>query len=137
MSSMSEYLEARDLNHFYNKVASSAPDTYLALYTSDPTDADTGTEVTGYTRPLIDQNGGIAPTWSTTSADGIGQKISNAHDIEVVVSAGAPVTITHVGIRDAVTAGNLLDHKDLDEAQIVNDGGTLRILAGNLEIRRE
>jgi len=56
MSEMSNYLENALINATLRNTSYTSPATvYLALYTSDPTDADTGTEVTGnaYVRQSI------------------------------------------------------------------------------------
>lgn len=139
MSSMSDYLEAKDLDHVYNKVALTSPDTYLALFTSDPTDADSGTEVSGgsYARQLIDENGGSSPTWSLAATDGIGKEIHNLHVITFPTATAAWGTVTHFGIYDAVSGGNLLDHGAWGSSQVVNDGGIFEVAVGDLVIRRE
>lgn len=68
MSSFSDYLENKVLDHVYRNVAYTAPTgTYLALYTVAPTDAGGGTEVTGggYARQAITfgaSSGGQSPT---------------------------------------------------------------------------
>lgn len=68
---------------------------YLALYTSNPTAADTGTEVTGgsYARKSI--------TFGSIS----GGSMSNTNAINFAAMPTA--NITHFGIRDASTAGDL------------------------------
>jgi hypothetical protein len=56
MAEMSNYLENALINGTLRGTTYTAPTTtYLALYTSDPTDADTGTEITGgsYARQAI------------------------------------------------------------------------------------
>ena len=54
----SNYLENKVIDHFLGTSSTSAPsNVYLALFTSDPTDAGSGTELTigsnGYTRNAI------------------------------------------------------------------------------------
>ena len=56
MAEMSNYLENALINATLRNTSYTSPTTtYLALYTSDPTDADTGTEITGgsYVRQAI------------------------------------------------------------------------------------
>ena len=43
-------------------------------------------------------------------------------------------TITHVGIRDASTGGNLLYHAPLTTSKIINIGGIFRFNTGNLSV---
>ena len=56
MAEMSNHLENALINAVLRNTSYTSPTTtYLALYTSDPTDADTGTEITGgsYVRQAI------------------------------------------------------------------------------------
>lgn len=140
MSALSDYLEAKYLDLTYNGVAFTPPSAlYIALYTSDPTDADTGTEVSGggYARAQVNPNGGGAPEFDLAVADGAGMMVANADDIEFAAATAAWGTVTHFGVKDAATGGNLLHHGALDQAQTVNTGGIFRIAAGDLKLRME
>lgn len=140
MSALSDYLEAKYLDLVYNGVAFTPPAAiYVALYTSDPTDADAGTEVTGggYARVQVNPNGGGAPQFALAVTDGAGKLVANADEI-VFPAATAPWgTITHFGAKDAATGGNLLHHGALDEPQVVGTGGVFKIAAGALRLRME
>jgi len=140
MSALSDYLEAKYLDHTYNGVSFSPPaGIYIALYTADPTDADAGTEVSGgsYARARVYPNGGGSPAFALAVTDGIGKLVANANDI-VFPTATAPWgTITHFGAKDAATGGNLLHHGALDEPQTIGTGGVLTIAAGDLKLRME
>ena len=60
MAEFSNFMENKIIDHMLRNQAYTPPATvYVALYTSDPTDADTGTEVSGgsYAR----QNAGLSP----------------------------------------------------------------------------
>lgn len=81
---------------------------YLAFYTVNPTHADTGTEVTGYTRPLF------ATTTTTTRV------LTNSGTISI--SNFPTASIVAVALRDAATVGNLI---------VLNDAYTLSVTAGN------
>lgn len=140
MSALSDYLEAAYLDLTYNGVSITPPSAlYIALYTSDPTDADTGTEVSGggYARAQVNPNGGAAPAFDLAVPDGAGMMVANGDDIEFAAATGAWGTVTHFGMKDAATGGNLLHHGALDEAQTVNSGGIFRIAAGALKLRME
>jgi hypothetical protein len=129
MSKLSNYLEQKLLDHTYNEVALSVPiTTYVALFTTDPTDAGTGTEVSGgsYARVLVNENGGGSPAWDLAVVDGIGYKVDNANDITFPTATAAWGTV-----------GNLLHHTILDSSQVVGDGGIFKFLAGALELRLE
>lgn len=140
MSALSDYLEAKYLDHTYNGVAFTPPSgVYIALYTSAPTDADVGTEVSGagYARVLVNPNGGGAPAFNLAVTDGVGKMVTNADDIEFPSALAPWGTITHFGAKDAATGGNLLHHGALDEAQVVGTGGVFKIAAGALKLRME
>lgn len=139
MSALSNYLEAKLLDHLLNAVTLSSPNVYLALYTSDPTDADAGAEVSGgsYARQRIYANGGGTPDFALAAVDAPGYKVVNSDDITFPTATVAWGTITHFGLRDAATAGNLLYHGELDEEKIVGVGDVFKVSAGNLSLRLE
>jgi len=140
MSALSDYLEAKYLDLTYNGVAFTPPASlYIALYTSNPTDADVGTEVSGggYARAQVHPNGGGAPAFNLAVADGAGMMVTNAQDIEFAAATAAWGTVTHFGMKDAATGGHLLHHGALDQSQTVNSGGIFRIAAGALKLRME
>jgi len=139
VSAFSDYTEGKTLDLLYNGVAFTAPATYVALHTADPTDAGTGTEVSGgsYARVLVNANGGASPTWNTAVVDGIGKLVDNTHNIEFPTATGSWGTITHVAIWDAVTGGNLIQHGALDASVAIASGQIFRFNAGNLNWRCE
>jgi len=125
MAEMSNYLETALINGTLRGTTYTAPSTvYLALYTSDPTDADTGTEVSGtsYARQSI--------TFGSPSNGAS----TNSAAIEFPQAGGSWGTVTHVGIRDASTAGNLLYHTALDASKTIATGDVFRIATGSLSV---
>jgi hypothetical protein len=125
MAEMSNYLENALINVTLRATAYTAPTTvYLALYTTDPTDADTGTECSGtsYARQSI--------TFGAPS-NGVS---TNSAVIEFPQAGGAWGTITHIGIRDALTVGNLLYHSPLDASKTIATGDVFRIAIGSLSV---
>ncbi|CAB5194536.1 hypothetical protein UFOVP177_17 [uncultured Caudovirales phage] len=125
MAEMSNYLEQALINGTLRGTSYTAPTTtYLALYTNDPTDADTGTEITGgsYVRQAI--------TFSSPSNGAT----SNSSAIEFPQATADWGTITHVGIRDAVTSGNLLYHSALDTSKTIANGDIFKITSTNLSV---
>jgi hypothetical protein len=124
VSAFSDYLENKVLDHVFGGNAYSAPGTlYLALYTSDPGDDNSGTECSGtaYARQTIA---------FTVTAD----TASNTSAVEFPTAGSAWGTITHVGILDALTSGNLLAHGALTSAKTVASGDVFRVPAGDLDI---
>lgn len=124
MSAFSDYLENKVLDHVFGGNAYSAPATlYLALYTSDPGDDNSGTECSGtsYARQTI------AFTVTNDTA-------SNTSAVEFPTAGSAWGTITHVGILDALTSGNLLAHGALTASKTVAQGDVFRVPAADLDI---
>jgi hypothetical protein len=125
MSAKSDYLELKVLDHFLGTSATSAPsNVYLALHTADPTDAGSGAEVSGngYARQAI------------TFAAASGGSAASSSAEEFTASGGNFGTITHFGIWDASTSGNLLYHGALTASKTIADGDTLRFASGNITI---
>jgi hypothetical protein len=126
MAEMSNYLENALINATLRNTSYTSPTTtYLALYTSDPTDADTGTEITGgsYVRQSITFG---APSNGTST---------NSAAVEFPQATADWGIISHVAIRDAVTSGNLLFHTALDASKTINNGDVFKITAGNLSVQ--
>ncbi len=125
MSAKSDYLELKVIDHFLGTASTSAPsNVYLALHTADPTDAGTGAEVSGngYARQAI-----------TFAAASSGSASSNSAE-EFTASGGDFGTVTHFGIWDASTSGNLLYHGELTASKTIADGDTLRFASGNITV---
>jgi hypothetical protein len=125
MAEMSNYLENALINATLRNTSYTSPSSsYLALYTSDPTDADTGTEVSGtsYARQAI--------TFGAPS-NGVS---TNSAAIEFPQAGGSWGTVTHVGIRDASTSGNLLFHTALDASKTIATGDVFRVAIGSLSV---
>lgn len=125
MAEMSNFLENALINATLRNTSYTSPSVvYLALYTNDPTDVDTGTEVSGaaYARQLI--------TFGAPS-NGVS---TNSAAIEFAAAGGSWGTVTHIGIRDALTAGNLLYHSPLDASKTISAGDIFRIAIGSLSV---
>jgi len=122
---MSNYLENALINVTLRATSYTAPTTvYVALYTTDPTDADVGTEVTG---------GSYARTAVTFAAPSNGVT-TNSADVTFPTCTLAWGTVTHIGIRDALTSGNLLYHTPLDASKTIDLGDIFKITTGNLSV---
>lgn len=122
---MSNYLENALVNATLRNTAFTSPATvYLALYTTDPTDADTGTEVTG---------GSYARQSITFGAPSNGVS-TNSVAIEYPQCTSTWGTVTHIGIRDALTTGNLLYHTPLDVSKTISTGDIFKIAIGSLSV---
>ena len=122
--SFSNYLETEILDHVFGGAAYTAPSTlYVALYTATPNDAGGGTELSGsgYTR----KSAAFTTSGATTS---------NSGAVEYDTATGSWGTITHIGVFDAATSGNLLAYGTLSASKAVDTGDVFRIPAGDLDI---
>lgn len=125
MANFSNYLENALINATLRNTSYTSPTTvYVGLFTTDPTDAGTGTEVAG---------GSYARTAVTFGAPSNGVATNNA-DVTFPTATGSWGTITHVGIHDASTTGNLLYHSSLTTSKTVGSGDVFKISSGNLSV---
>ena len=124
MAEMSNYLENKILDHVLKNTSSTSPTTvYLGLYTPDPTDAGSGTEVSGgsYARQTA------AFTVSTNLA-------SNTAAVEFPTASASWGTITYAALFDASTGGNMLAYGGLATSKTIDSGDVFRIPAGDFDI---
>lgn len=125
MSEMSNYLETALVNATLRNTAYTSPAAvYAALFTTDPTDAGSGTEVSG---------GSYARTAITFGSPSNGVT-TNSADVTFPTCTVAWGTVTHMGIFDASTSGNLLYHTPLDASKTVDSGDIFKISSGNLSV---
>jgi hypothetical protein len=125
MAEMSNYLENALINATLRNTSYTSPTTvYVGLYTSDPTDANTGTEVSG---------GSYARTSVTFGAPSNGASTNNAA-VEFPQATGSWGTVGWIGILDASTSGNLLYHTALDVSKTIDTGDIFKIATGSLSV---
>ena len=125
MSEMSNYLETALINVTLRGVAFTAPAAiYVALFTTDPTDAGSGTQVSG---------GSYARTAITFAAPTDGVSLSNADCTFPTATAGWG-TVGYIGLFDASTGGNMLYYTPLDIAKTIDTGDVFKIASGNLSV---
>jgi hypothetical protein len=129
MAEMSNFLENALLNATLNATTYTAPATvYVSLWTSDPTDAGDGTEVstvgTGYARTAV----------SFATASGTSGNVLNDADVTFPTATASWGTVGWIGINDAATSGNLLYHTVLDTAKTIDSGDIFKISTGNLSV---
>jgi hypothetical protein len=125
MAEFSNFLENALINATLRNTTYTSPATvYVSLYTTDPTDADSGTEVSG---------GSYARTSATFDAPSNGVT-QNSADITFPTATASWGTVTHIGVHDASTAGNLLFHTPLDTSKTIDSGDIFKIETGNLTV---
>lgn len=125
MAEFSNYLENALINAVLRNTSYTSPSTvYVALFTSDPTDAGSGTEVSG---------GSYARTSVTFGSPSNGVTTSNA-DCTFPQATASWGTVTHIGLYDASTSGNLLFHTPLDTSKTIDSGDIFKIASGSLTV---
>jgi hypothetical protein len=125
MAEFSNYLENALINATLRNTAYTSPSVvYVGLYTSDPTDANTGTPVSG---------GSYARVAVTFGAPSNGAS-TNSAAVEFPQATANWGTVTHIGILDALTGGNLLYHTALDSSKTIETGDIFKIAIGSLSV---
>lgn len=125
MSAMSDYLENEILDHILrNSAYTPASTVYIGLSTGSFADGNSGTELSGsgYTRKSIAFDAASGGTTDNTSA------------IDFPTATGSWGTVSHWGLFDAASSGNLLIHGAFSASKAVASGDILRIAAGELDI---
>ena len=123
--SFTNFLETEILDHVFAGAAYTAPGThYLALFTA-VADGETGsvTEVSGggYARQSVA---------FTTS----GNTTSNNAAVEYPTATANYGTVTHVGVYDASSSGNLMAYAALSSNKTIETGDVFRVPSGDLDI---
>lgn len=127
MAEMSDYLEVALLNATLNGVAFTAVNNpYVSLHTADPTDAGTGTEVSGgsYART----------TASFATASGTSGLVATDADVTFPTATASWGTVGWIGLWDAASGGNMLYHTALDASKTIDSGDIFKITTGNLTV---
>ena len=129
MNGASKYLEDATLNYFFRNQNVTRPTAhFLALYISDPTDNNTGTEIQGggYARRPI--------TFTAPAASGGTTTIGNNAEIRFPVATSNWGNISHFGILDASTGGNLLAHAPVPVPKIIESGDEAKFNVNTLTV---
>jgi hypothetical protein len=125
MSAMSNYLENEILDHILGTGSYTMPSAvYIGLSTGSFGDGNTGTELTG---------SGYARVAATFNAAASGTA-DNASAIQFAAATGSWGSVSHFGVFDAASSGNLLIHGAFSAAKLIEEGDILKIDAGDLDI---
>lgn len=131
MAAMSDYLEDALIDHIFGNSNFTRPaNIYVALFTAAPSDAGGGTEVSGdgYARQAVAT--GASSEWTAAS----GGETENDGEIAFPEAESNWGEVTHVGLFDASTSGNLLFHGALAANKTINSGDIFRFNAGDLSV---
>ena len=125
MSALSDHLENEILDHILSTGAYTMPtNVYVGLSTGSFNDDNSGTELSGsgYTRKVASFGAASSGTASNDAA------------IEFPAATGSWGTVSHFGIFDASTSGNLLIHGALTSSKVIESGDILKVAVGDMDI---
>jgi len=125
MSALSDHLENELLDHILSVGSYTMPtNVYVGLSTGSFGDDNSGTELTGnnYARKVA--SFGAASSGAS----------SNYAAIEFAAATGSWGSVSHFGIFDAASSGNLLIHGAFTTAKTIASGDILKIPTGDLDI---
>lgn len=125
MAALSNYLENALINATLRNTSYTSPTTvYAALFTSDPTDAGSGTEVSGvsYARKAM-----------AFDSPSNGASLNSAA-VEFDQATGNWGTITHFALFDALTTGNMLYHGQLTASKVIESGDVFKFAANSVSV---
>lgn len=125
MAAMSNYLENALINATLRNTTFTSPSTvYVGLFTADPTDAGSGAEVSG---------GSYARQSAAFGAPSNGASLNSAA-LEFPQATAPFGTITHFGILDSLTGGNLLYHGALTASKVIDTGDVFKFATGSITV---
>ena len=142
MSAMTDFLENKLIDQiFRGQTAPSTATLYVGLFTGAPSDAGGGTEVSGnaYARVSVTSSlanwAGTQSAGSTSASSGAGGQTSNNNAITFPTPTGGGWgTVSHFGLFDAATGGNMLLQGPLAIAKTINEADTVSFPAGSLAV---
>lgn len=122
-----DFLEDAILDLIFNNVVFTGQTPHLALFTSATGEAGGGTEVTGgsYARQSL------VASFPASS----GGVVASDAVITFPTATASWGTITHHGIMDALTAGNMMYHGIFATSKIIDTDDIFEILVGDLSIQ--
>lgn len=125
MSAMSDYLENEILDHILGTGAYTMPSTvYVGLSTGSFADDNSGTELTGSGYARVSASFGAAASGTA----------SNDAAVEFPAATGSWGVVSHFGVFDASSSGNLLIHGAFSASKTITTGDILRVSVGDLDI---
>jgi len=124
--SFSNTFETHVLNYVFTTTSVTRPTAwYLALFTSNPAEDASGTEVS---------TSGTAYARQTATFTVSGNEATTSAAIEFPTATASYGTVTHVGVFDASTGGNLIAYSALSTSKAVGTGDVFRVPAGDFDL---
>ena len=121
MAALSNYAEGELIKHIFRTGSFTKPTVLgVALFTSNPAEDASGTEVSGGAYARVQHNPADA-NWDAIS--GTNGTTANTSTITFPTPSGANWgSVTHFGVFDAASGGNLLFYGALTTSTTINDG---------------
>lgn len=129
MGGASDYVENKMLDAILGTGFTKPAAVYMALFTSYPTDAGTGTEVSGNGYARVD----VTALWAAASG---GQK-KNSGAINFPAASGSWGTITHWALFTASSGGNMLFYGELSAPATTIVGTVLQFPVDSVVISQD
>jgi len=124
--SFSNTFETHVLNYVFTTTSVTRPTAwYLALFTSNPAEDASGTEVS---------TSGTAYARQSAAFTVSGNTASNSSAIEFPTATASYGTVTHVGVFTASTSGTLIAYAALSSSKAIDTGDVFRVPSGDLDI---
>jgi hypothetical protein len=129
MAGFTNYLEEKTLQHVFTATAYTQPARHVALFTAAPSDTGGGTEVSGGSYARV---AGTFTVTAGTGGSGDPSEAANSAAVEFAEATASWGEVTHVGVFDAGTDGNLLCWAALTTPKTVGIGDVARFATGEL-----
>ena len=124
--SFSNTYETHVLNYVFTTTSVTRPTAwYLALFTSNPAEDASGTEVSA---------SGTAYARQSATFTVSGNTASNSGAIEFPTATASYGTVTHVGVYTASSGGDLIAYAALSTSKAIDTGDVFRVPAGDLDV---
>lgn len=124
--SFSNTYETHVLNYVFTTTSVTRPTAwYLALFTSNPAEDASGTEVSA---------SGTAYARQSATFTVSGNTASNSGAIEFPTATASYGTVTHVGVYTASSGGDLIAYAALSTSKAIDTGDVFRVPVGDLDV---
>lgn len=124
--SFSNTYETHVLNYVFTTTSVTRPTAWhLALFTSNPAENASGSEVS---------TSGTAYARQSATFTVSGNTASNSGAVEFPTATASYGTVTHVGVYTASSGGDLIAYAALSTSKAIDTGDVFRVPAGDLDV---
>lgn len=124
--SFSNTYETHVLNYVFTTTSVTRPTAWhLALFTSNPAEDASGTEVSA---------SGTAYARQSATFTVSGNTASNSGAVEFPTATASYGTVTHVGVYTASSGGDLIAYAALSTSKAIDTGDVFRVPAGDFDV---